>query len=912
MLVASGLVALAAFGPLLSSATRTPVKRDYAASDYYVVEHDPASPVSIQELASALGVNVVEQAGELNDHYLLSTPKHTLRSRSEDDRVLNRLRELRRLARRDSSAGRLDSRALDSVHHAKRVVDSVLFIERQALRQRIKRDDSHLQPHSIAHPPLAARAPPPIPPPATDDSKIPKLAAVVEKFHIKDPIFGDQWHLVNDDMPRNMMNVTPAWAAGVTGKGVIVAMVDDGVDFTSDDLAANYDAAGSYDFNDHDPFPQPVLFDDHHGTRCAGEIAAGKNDVCGVGIAYESKIAGLRILSAPVTDVDEAAALNYGFQNTSIYSCSWGPPDDGRSMEGPSYLNRKAMLNGVQNGRGGKGSIFVFASGNGASSGDQCNFDGYTNSIFSVTVAAVDYKGLHPYYSEACAANMVVTYSSGGGRSIHTTDVGKNTCSTSHGGTSAAAPLASAVFALALQIRPDLTWRDVQHLCVRAAVRINPEDPDWETTAAGRPYSYKYGYGVLDAGLYVEAARNWKVVKPQAYLELPTVELANGDMTADGKMTGGEPIVAGGVRNSVEVTSDKLKAANFETLEHVTVKVWISHPRRGDVQVEVTSPGGVKSILAGTRKYDEDKNGFVGWQFSTVKHWDENPVGNWTIRVSDQEQPDRKGFFLGWEMTLWGSAIDPAKATPWKLPRPTAGDDAEEATTTTTTSTVTAQETKQHPKPTEGLPSDAHEAPGEAHKPAFDVKISTTVSTSATSTGTPAVDEGYFSGMGGLLKSQTWVFVSLGVVAIFALLAGLFLWRRRAAQRRARAQYGRVAEEEDIGMRSVRRGGQGTKELYDAFGEVDDDEEDADENMRLTGAREHTPLGFHDGFLNDDDPASARSPHPTVYRDNPLREESSRHLSAETSELPPREEAPSPASGSGDGSWELEGDARSR
>lgn len=73
-------------------------------------------------------------------------------------------------------------------------------------------------------------------------------------------------------------------------------------------------------------------------------------------------------------------------------------------MEGPSYLIQKAFVNGIENGRGGKGSIFVFASGNGAAQGDQCNFDGYTNSIYSVTVAAVDYKGLHPYYSEACAA----------------------------------------------------------------------------------------------------------------------------------------------------------------------------------------------------------------------------------------------------------------------------------------------------------------------------------------------------------------------------------------------------------------------------------------------------------------------------------------------------------------------------
>lgn len=137
-----------------------------------------------------------------------------------------------------------------------------------------------------------------------------------------------------------------------------------------------------------------------------------------MGIAYEAKVAGVRILSGPITDVDEAAALNFGFQNVSVYSCSWGPPDNGQSMEGPEYLINKAVINGINNGRGGKGSIFVFASGNGAANGDQCNFDGYTNSIYSVTVGAVDYQGKKPYYSEACAANMVVAYSSGNGKQI--------------------------------------------------------------------------------------------------------------------------------------------------------------------------------------------------------------------------------------------------------------------------------------------------------------------------------------------------------------------------------------------------------------------------------------------------------------------------------------------------------------
>jgi kexin len=136
------------------------------------------------------------------------------------------------------------------------------------------------------------------------------------------------------------------------------------------------DNEGSYDYNNHIELPKPTEPEDHHGTRCAGQIAAAKNDACGVGIAYESKVAGIRILSGPISDIDEAAALNFGFQNTSIYSCSWGPTDDGRSMEAPGYLVEQAVVNGITNGRGGKGSVFVFASGNGAMYQDQCNFDG--------------------------------------------------------------------------------------------------------------------------------------------------------------------------------------------------------------------------------------------------------------------------------------------------------------------------------------------------------------------------------------------------------------------------------------------------------------------------------------------------------------------------------------------------------
>jgi len=173
---------------------------------------------------------------------------------------------------------------------------------------------------------------------------------------------------------------------------------------------------------------------------------------------------------------------------------------------------------------------------------------------------------------------------------------------------------------LTLERSPDLTWRDIQHLCVQSAVPINPEDPDWDTTTMGRKYSYKYGYGRLDASRYVEMARDWKSVKPQAWIFMPQVDIEGAEMIA-GVMMGGEPIPKAGVKSTMKVTAAQMVGNNFEKLEHVTVKVWINHSRRGDVEVSLTSPNGIKSVLAGPRKFDDDSKGFVGWQFMTLKHW---------------------------------------------------------------------------------------------------------------------------------------------------------------------------------------------------------------------------------------------------------------------------------------------------
>lgn len=64
-------------------------------------------------------------------------------------------------------------------------------------------------------------------------------------------------------------------------------------------------------------------------------------------------------------------------------------------------------------GRNGKGSIFVWASGNGGREWDNCNCDGYTNSIWTLSISSATENGLVPWYSEACSSTLAATYSSG-------------------------------------------------------------------------------------------------------------------------------------------------------------------------------------------------------------------------------------------------------------------------------------------------------------------------------------------------------------------------------------------------------------------------------------------------------------------------------------------------------------------
>ncbi|RCK63340.1 Kexin [Candida viswanathii] len=487
-----------------------------------------------------------------------------------------------------------------------------------------------------------------------------KLAQIASKLDIHDPEFTSQWHLINLKYPGHDVNATGLWLEDILGQGIVTALVDDGVDAEGADLKDNFNADGSWDFNNNGKSPMPRLYDDYHGTRCAGEIAAVKNDVCGIGVAWKSQVSGIRILSGPITSADEASAMIYGLEHNDIYSCSWGPTDNGRVLSEPEVIVKKAMIKGIQEGRDKKGALYVFASGNGGRFGDSCNFDGYTNSIYSITVGAIDYKGLHPEYSEACSAVMVVTYSSGSGEHIHTTDI-KKKCSSTHGGTSAAAPLASGIYSLVLGANPDLTWRDVQYISVLSATPINEDDGNYQVTALNRKYSHKYGYGKTDAYKMVHFAKNWKNVKPQAWYYSDITEVNDSIKTAEDKTKV--------IKSSITVTEDDLKVMNVERVEHITVKVNIEASYRGRVGMRIISPTGVISDLAAFRRSDASGKGFQNWTFMSVAHWGESGLGEWKVEVfADDSHGDNVIInFKDWQFRIFGESIDADKAETYDL-----------------------------------------------------------------------------------------------------------------------------------------------------------------------------------------------------------------------------------------------------
>ena len=275
-------------------------------------------------------------------------------------------------------------------------------------------------------------------------------STVFDLTTVSDPLAIQQWSLLNTGQTGYAdtsgvtnsggtlgtdINVNPVYNTdGFTGKNVVVAVVDSGMEIAHEDLSANVVTGGSWNFinSTTDPTNTTATTGDH-GTMVSGLIAMARNGIGGIGVAPNAQLKGFNYLGSSSTQTlaNGVAALggssaNPNSSNVAIFNQSFGTSN---TSDFPMDTTIEAQYaSGTSTLRGGKGAIYVKSAGNGfksfAFSGttetDGCNATGGANSVgvscqnanfdpsntlpYNIVMAALNAKGKKSSYSTAGSA----------------------------------------------------------------------------------------------------------------------------------------------------------------------------------------------------------------------------------------------------------------------------------------------------------------------------------------------------------------------------------------------------------------------------------------------------------------------------------------------------------------------------
>lgn len=357
-----------------------------------------------------------------------------------------------------------------------------------------------------------------------------------------DPLIQNQWHIQNVGQDAfssvlpiagNDMNVTSAWTAGYSGKGIKVGVVDTGLEAAHEDLAANVDIVNSFNFlsglNDPSPAAANPGFD--HGTAVAGIIGAvAFNGKGGRGVAYNVRLRGYNLLNSGAFGVANMAK-SFGSDPISadndVFNASFHliyPPTALPTFSG-AY---QAIAVNSLTLRGGLGAAIVNAAGNdfvnwqsspgsvlcnaakslGVSCGDPAT-DERLGGYVPIIVGAIDADGKHSSYSSTGSSLWISapggeyglnsTYTTGSNFAPAIVTTSRTGCANSPyssavnpldskgvnafapncqytavmNGTSSATPNVVGVVAMMLEANPNLSVRDVKYILAKTAKKVD-------------------------------------------------------------------------------------------------------------------------------------------------------------------------------------------------------------------------------------------------------------------------------------------------------------------------------------------------------------------------------------------------------------------------------------------------------
>lgn len=331
-----------------------------------------------------------------------------------------------------------------------------------------------------------------------------------------DSLYALQWGMKNtgsaaqfNGVPGADIGVEAAWVITKGSPAIRIAVVDEGVERNHPDLVDNIDPLGFGLVPANATTGSPLGTARSHGTSCAGIIAARSDNNIGIaGVAPLCKIipVNLTINSSGSfgTFQQLATCLDWSWNEggADIISNSWGGGV-------PSSLVHDAIKRAITLGRGGKGSLVLFSSGNsdaGVSS----------PSIYpeSISVGAMDMCYQRKGNNTCDAENF---WGSNYGTGLDISAPGVKIATTRNGasynntfnGTSSSCPFVAGVAALVLSVNPGFTQVQARQIIERSARKVGNYTYSRVPGQPNGSWTPNLGYGMVSAANAVQAAQNF-------------------------------------------------------------------------------------------------------------------------------------------------------------------------------------------------------------------------------------------------------------------------------------------------------------------------------------------------------------------------------------------------------------------
>ncbi|MCW5314888.1 S8 family serine peptidase [Nostoc sp. KVJ3] len=284
--------------------------------------------------------------------------------------------------------------------------------------------------------------------------------------------YADVPNLGGNDWGADLVKAPEVWAHGYTGKGVVVAVLDTGVDYNHQDLKDNIwtnpkEKASNGIDNDGNGYANDihgwnfvdnnnnVLDDNGHGTHVSGIIAGENNNYGVTGIAYNAKIMPVKVLdsSGSGDDTTISKGIHYAVDNgANVINLSLGSvfPDD--------------ILKSAIEYASGKGVTVVMAAGNDGSSSP--DYPASYASTSGIAVGAVDRNNQMADFSNR-SGTQPISYVTAPGVDVYSS-IPNNQYAT-YSGTSMASPYVAGVVALMLSANHNLTESQIRDIVTSTA-----------------------------------------------------------------------------------------------------------------------------------------------------------------------------------------------------------------------------------------------------------------------------------------------------------------------------------------------------------------------------------------------------------------------------------------------------------